>query len=121
MYASSIAKKTISPRRAFNQKVELESNVKPSTCILYNIAPSELAKLQKQLDKLLKIDCIQPLKSPYSAFVLFECNVNESLHMCVNYKVLIKVMVKSKYFIPNATNLFDRLFKVSVFTKLDLC
>ena len=40
--------------------------------------------------------------------------------MCVDYRALNKVTVKNKYPIPNASNLFDQLFKASVFTKLDL-
>ena len=40
--------------------------------------------------------------------------------MCVDYRALNKVMVKNKYSIPLIQDLFDRLCKVTYFTKLDL-
>ncbi|KAI9196275.1 hypothetical protein LWI28_022502 [Acer negundo] len=40
--------------------------------------------------------------------------------MCVNYWALNNVTTKNKYLVPNATDLFDRLAKAIVFTKLDL-
>lgn len=40
--------------------------------------------------------------------------------MCVDYRALNKVSVKTKYPIPLAAELFDRLAKVKFFTKLDL-
>ena len=40
--------------------------------------------------------------------------------MCVDYRALNKVTVKNKYPIPLIQDLFDRLCKVTYFTKLDL-
>ena len=40
--------------------------------------------------------------------------------MCVDYRALNKVTVKNKYSIPLIQDLFDRLCKVTYFTKLDL-
>lgn len=40
--------------------------------------------------------------------------------MCVDYRALNKVTIKNKYPVPNVADLFDRLLKVTYFTKLDL-
>ena len=40
--------------------------------------------------------------------------------MCVDYRALNKVTVKNKYPIPLNQDMFDRLCKVTYFTKLDL-
>lgn len=58
-------------------------------------------------------------KAPYGAPVLFQKKQDRSLHMCVDYCALNKVMVKNKYPILNA-NLFNHLSKATYFTKLDL-
>lgn len=41
--------------------------------------------------------------------------------MCVDYKALNKVTIKNKHPILNAANLFDRLRKALMITKLNLC
>ncbi|KAI9176363.1 hypothetical protein LWI28_001838 [Acer negundo] len=40
--------------------------------------------------------------------------------MCVDYRALNKVTIKIKYLVPNAADLFDKLPKATVFTKLYL-
>ena len=41
--------------------------------------------------------------------------------MCIDYRVLNKIIIKNKYLIPLIMDLFDQLGKVRYFTKLDLC
>ena len=84
------------------------------------MAPTELLELKKQLKELLDCGLIQPLRAPYGAHVLFQKMHDGSLHMCVDYRALNKVIIKNKYQIPLAVELFDRLSKARYFTKLDL-
>ena len=42
------------------------------------------------------------------------------MRLCINYRALNKVTVKNKYPVPLIQDLFDGLFKVTYFTKLDL-
>ena len=112
--------KMLPPRRAFDHKIELEPGTKPPAQAPYRMAPSELVELRKQLNELLDAGCIQPSKAPYGAPVLFQKKADGSQRMCVDYRALNKVTIKNKYPIPNAADLFDRLSKASVFTKLDL-
>ena len=52
--------------------------------------------------------------------MLFQKKQDSSLRMCVDHRALNKVTIKTKYLIPLAAKLFDRLSKVEYFTKLDL-
>ena len=62
---------------------------------------------------------LQPSKAPFGVPVLFQKKSNDSLRMCVDYHALKKVTINNKYPIPNVANLFDRLAKAVVFTKLE--
>lgn len=59
------------PWRVVNHKIELLSGVKLPIKRPYKMAPLELAKLRKQLDKLIQARFIIPSKAPYKALVLF--------------------------------------------------
>ena len=80
----------------------------------------ELLELRKQLKELLDACLIQSSRAPYGTLVLFQKKHDGYLRMCVDYKALNKVTIKNKYPIPLVVELFDRLSKVSYFTKLDL-
>lgn len=67
------------------------------------------------MDELIDAGCIQPFKAPHGAPVLFQM-----MRMSMDYRALNKVTVNNKYLVPTAMDLFDRLSKASVFTKLDL-
>ena len=84
------------------------------------MSPTKLLELRKQLKELLDAGLIQPSQAPYGAPVLFQKKQDGSLRMCIDYKALNKETIKNKYLIPLATELFDKLFKATYFTKLDL-
>ncbi|RVW82471.1 Transposon Tf2-8 polyprotein [Vitis vinifera] len=112
--------KELPPRRPIDHKIELLPGTKTPAQAPYRMPLVELLKLRKQLKELLDAGLIQPSRAPYGAPVLFQKKRDGSLRMCVDYKALNKVTIKNKYSIPLATELFDRLSKVSYFTKLDL-
>jgi len=43
------------------------------------------------------------------------------LRMCVDYRAFNKAMVKNRYLLPRIDDLFDRLSKAKVFSRIDLC
>ncbi|KAJ4716876.1 hypothetical protein OWV82_011833 [Melia azedarach] len=73
--------KELPPRRAIDHHIEFELGARPPAQVPYRMSPSELAELQRQLDKLLDAGYIQPLKAPYGAPVLFQKKQDESLRM----------------------------------------
>ncbi|CAH9148831.1 unnamed protein product [Cuscuta epithymum] len=112
--------KKLPPRRAVDHKIELVPGARPPAQAPYRMSPSELEELRSQLNELLESGLLQPSKAPYGAPVLFQRKHDGSLRMCADYRALNKVTVKNKYPIPNAQDLFDKLSKARVFTKLDL-
>ena len=58
--------------------------------------------------------------SPWGASVIFVNKSDGSLRICIDYSELDKVMIKSKYPLPQIDDLLDQLHGVSWFSKLDL-
>jgi hypothetical protein len=80
----------------------------------------DLKELKVQLKELLTKGYIKLNKSPYGAPVLFVHKKDGTLRMCVDYRALNKVTVKNRYPLPRIDDLFDRLSRVKVFSKIDL-
>jgi hypothetical protein len=53
--------------------------------------------------------------------ILFVPKADGLMRLCVDYWGLNKVTIKNCYPIPLVSEMLDRLSKVVVFTKLDLC
>ena len=82
--------------------------------------PNELAELKKQLQELLHKGYIHPSTSPWGCPALFVKKNDESLRLCVDYRLLNAVTIKNKYPLPRIDILFDQLFRAKVFSKIDL-
>ena len=82
--------------------------------------PNELAELKKQLQELLDKGYIRPSKSPWGCPALFVKKKDESLRLCVDYRLLNAVTIKNKYPLPRIDILFDQLFGAKIFSKIDL-
>jgi hypothetical protein len=81
----------------------------------------ELKELNVQLEELFAKGYIEPNKSPYGAHVLFIHKKDGTLKMCVDYRALNKVTMKNRYPLPQIDDLFDRLSRVKMFSRIDLC
>ena len=82
--------------------------------------PNELAELKKQLQELLDKGYIRPSTSPWGCPAFFVKKKDESLRLCVDYRLLNAVTIKKKYPLPRIDILFDQLFGARVFSKIDL-
>ncbi|KAL0533670.1 hypothetical protein IC582_027711 [Cucumis melo] len=112
--------KFLPPRRMIDHEIELVPGAKPPAKNAYCMTPPELAELQKQLDELLNVGFIRPVKAPYGAPILFQKKKDGSLRLCIDYRALNKLTVCNKYPLPIITDLFDRLHGAKCFSKLDL-
>jgi len=72
--------------------------------------------LQELLDK----GYIRPSTSPWGCPALFVKNKDQSLRLCVDYRLLNAVTIKNKYPLPRIDILFDQLFGAKIFSKIDL-
>ncbi|GJW28440.1 hypothetical protein Tco_0045315 [Tanacetum coccineum] len=86
----------------------------------YQLAPSEMKALSKQLQELSDKGFIRPSSSPWGALVLFVKKKDRSFRMCIDYRELNKLTVKNRYPLPRIDDLFDQLQGSSVYSKINL-
>jgi len=63
---------------------------------------------------------IRPSLSEWGCPTLFVKKKDQSLRMCVDYRLLNAVIMKNKYPLPRINILFDHLSKAKMFSKIDL-
>nr|GEX85902.1 putative reverse transcriptase domain-containing protein [Tanacetum cinerariifolium] len=96
------------------RQAELEIELVPGAALVarapYRLAPSEMKELAKQLQDL----------SPWGAPVLFVKKKDGSFRMCIDYRELNRLTIKTRYPLPRIGDLFDQLQELSVYSKIDL-
>ncbi len=107
-------------KKRIDHVIEVMPGVAPPAKAPYRISHEELKELKVQLEKLFTKGYIKPSKSPYGAPILFVHKKDEMLRMCMDYKALNKVTVKNRYPLPRIDDLFDRISRVQVFSRIDL-
>ena len=95
------------PDRAVEFAIELQPGTAPISRRPYRMPPNELAELKKQLQELLDKGYIRPSTSPWGCPALFVKKKDESLRLCVDYRLLNVVTIKNKYPLPRIDILFD--------------
>ncbi|CAI7864644.1 unnamed protein product, partial [Closterium sp. NIES-53] len=73
-----------------------------------------------QIDGLLEKGFIRPSTSPYAAPILFTPKKDGGLRMCIDYRALNRVTIRSHYPIPRTNDLLDQLRGARYFSKIDL-
>jgi hypothetical protein len=76
--------------------------------------------LKIQLHELLDKECIRQSVSPWGALVLFVKKKDGTLRLCIDYRQLIKMMIKNKYLLPRINDLFDQVGGEKILSKLEL-
>jgi len=80
----------------------------------------ELVELMLQLKEMLDKGYIRLSVSPWGAPILFVKKKDGTLRLCIDYRQLNKVTIKSKYPLPRIHDLFDQLKGATMFLKIDL-
>jgi len=78
------------------------------------MTPTDLKELQIQLDELLQTGFIRSSVSPWSTPVLIVKNKNGTLRLCINFKDLNKITIKTTYPSPQVDDLFNQLQEAGV-------
>ncbi|GJP65790.1 hypothetical protein CLOP_g22647, partial [Closterium sp. NIES-67] len=107
------------PRRPEDHRIELEPGAQPTVQRQFWLSQPEQEKLQQQLDYLLTKGFIRPSKSPYAAPILFTPKKDGGFRMCIDYRALNMITIKSRYPIPRAGDLPDQLRGAKSFSKID--
>ncbi|KAL8117783.1 hypothetical protein AgCh_015616 [Apium graveolens] len=108
------------PDREIEFAIDLAPGTEPVSKAPYRMVPVEMKELAKQLQELLEKGVIRPSVSPWGAPVLFVKKKDGSMRLCIDYRELNKLTIKSKYPLPRIDDLFDQLKEAKYFSKIDL-
>ncbi|GJP46517.1 hypothetical protein CLOM_g5794, partial [Closterium sp. NIES-68] len=108
------------PERDHDHNIELELGAQPTVRTQWRLTQPELDELRRQLDFLLEKGFVRPSTSPFAAPILFTPKEDGGLQMCIDYRALNRVTMKSRYPIPRADELIDQLRRAKFFSKIDL-
>jgi len=87
---------------------------------IYPLSKKELDGLWDYIRDMEDHGKIRRSSSPIGAPILFVLKPDGTLRLCVDYRGLNKITIKSKYLLPLMSELRSRLGKATIFTKLDL-
>ncbi|GJX20898.1 putative reverse transcriptase domain-containing protein [Tanacetum coccineum] len=110
----------LTPSRQVEFLIDLVPEAAPVARAPYRLAPSEMKELSIQLQELLEKGFIRSSSSPWVAPVFFVKKKDGSFRMCIDYRELNKLTVKSHYPLLRIDDLFDQLKGLSVYSKIDL-
>jgi hypothetical protein len=106
--------------RPYDHKIETINNQLPLHGQIYNILQVELDALKSYIDKMIEKGFIRTSNSPTGTPVLFVKKKNGTLQLCMDYRALNKITIKSRYPLLLSGDLMDRLSQAKYYTKIDL-
>nr|GEY90604.1 putative reverse transcriptase domain-containing protein [Tanacetum cinerariifolium] len=104
------------PPRQVEFRIDLAPGAAPVACAPYRLAPSEMKELAKQLQDLSEKGFIRPSSSQWGAPVLFVKKKDESFRMCIDYRELNKLTVKTATCSQEST-IYSINFKVPAYIR----
>jgi hypothetical protein len=108
------------PDRDIEFIIELIPETSPIAQRPYRMNPQELEELKKQLADMLNKGLTHPSASPWGSPVLFVDKRDGTIRLCVDYRRLNEVTMKSKYPLPKIEDLFDQLNGAKLFSRINL-
>ncbi len=111
---------TLSERRLYDHKIQLQKSKTSIFESLYDMSQDELRILKKYLKNNLIKDFIQVSSFFAISSILFVKKSSEELRFCVNYRDLNVMTVKNRYSLPLIRETLDRLTKIKYYIKLDI-
>ncbi|WVZ97649.1 hypothetical protein U9M48_043165 [Paspalum notatum var. saurae] len=107
------------PERAVEFAIDLVPGTAPIAKAPYRMSGKEYDELKRQLDELLEKGLIKCSVSPWGAPVLFVKKKDGSMRLCIDYRKLNAVTLKSKCPLPRIDDLLDQLGQ-SILVRLTL-
>ncbi|KAL4339218.1 hypothetical protein GQ457_08G027450 [Hibiscus cannabinus] len=86
------------PKREVEIGIDIQPGTNPVSITPYRMAPMELKDLKKQLEELQNKGFIRPSTSPWGAPVLFVKKKDGSMRLCINYRQLNRIDLRSGYY-----------------------
>ena len=116
MFSEQTRTKFFPHRGNFDHAIEFHPKTTPFFGFLYNFAKTEIKMYKNYIDTKFKSNFTKRSNNRTKAFILF---VKKILRLCVDYKRLIAITIRNKYFIPLVSKNLDRLKRAKVYTKLN--
>jgi len=111
---------TLSERRLYDHKIQLQKSKTFIFESLYDMSQDELRILKKYLKNNLIKDFIQVSSFFAISLILFVKKSSEELRFYVNYRSLNVMTVKNRYSLSLIQEILDRLIKIKYYIKLDI-
>ena len=113
----------LAPHQPYDHKIHLDNSEGPGAIGYSPLRHQSTLKLQETkqfLEKNLQRGFIVPSQSPFTSPILFVKKPNGGLRFCINYWRLNNLTHKDWYPLPLISETLLRLFRVQVYTKLDI-
>src|SRR5260221_2955291 len=111
---------TLAPHRPYDLQINVEEGAKPVHGPIYSLSPPELVALQAFLEEHTRSGFIRPSKSPWGSPVLIVKKKDGSLHLCMDFHALNRVMEKDCYPLPLISDLLTSPTPARIYSKIDL-
>jgi hypothetical protein len=106
------------PERDVEFVIELKPGTTPISRRSYRMPPNELVELKIQLQDLLKKGFIRPSSSPWGCLAIFVKKKDQTLRMCVDYRPLNEVTIKTSTLFPGSISCSINLLELGYSPRL---
>jgi hypothetical protein len=111
---------TLPLRRACDHKIPLLDGARPVRIRPYRYSPELKSEIERQIQAMLDSGEISVSTSEFASPIIMVCKKDFTWRLCVDYRNLNLLTLKSKYSLPVIDELLDELAGASWFSKLDL-
>src|SRR5258706_6652720 len=111
---------TLALHRPYDLQINVKEGAKPIHRPIYSLSPLELVALREFLKEHTRNGFICPSKSPWGSPVLFIKKKDGSLHLCMDFCALNRVMEKDHYPLPLISDLLTSPTPARIYSKIDL-
>lgn len=105
--------------------IQLKEDTAPINLRPYRLPEAQKEEVQKQIDKMLEEQIIEPSISPWSAPIILipkkiDSSGKKKFRLVVDFRKLNEVTIGDAHPLPNITDILDQLGKAKYFSTLDL-
>lgn len=108
------------PRRSCDHKIPLVEGARHVNIRPYRYSPEQKTEIERQVKEMLASGVILPSTSPFASPIILVKTKDGTWRLCVDYRQLKMLTLKTKYPLPMIDELLDELSGASWFSKLDL-
>jgi hypothetical protein len=108
------------PHQLYDHKIELEKPNELSYHPLYKMSLEELEAAREYILDNLSKGFIEPSNAPFASPIIMAEKPGGGLRFCVDYRKLNQLTKKDRYPLPLIDEVFERLNRARIFTKLDI-